>query len=306
MSLFSIANHSIHGQAGRYLRHSLVYHARLCPSARLLSTTTHVGKSKKSFATEPPPATPADVPVIKTKGKGAKGASKNARGPKSKRGNAEEDEMQDEDHYKSSTTNKDLPGEKFDEEGLRANMERAVKRCKDTISQKVVGHGRADPAILDSVRITFSGQGETAGGSQSYSLKEFATIGVKDGALLITCFDVESMKHVERAIYESNVGLAPQQVPGTEGVLRLPVPRATAETRAALVKEVNKICENAKVSIRAARHSAQKQIKSDEKQKIIGTNEANGEMKRMEEETKKKTAEVDQIFERAKKQIEQG
>jgi ribosome recycling factor len=98
-----------------------------------------------------------------------------------------------------------------------------------------------------------------------------------------------------------------------------------------LVKEVNKICENAKVTIRAARHSAQKQIKSDEKRKIIGTSEGSGEMKRvssglrisllwrsdrishsenssaqMEEETKKRTAEVDQLFEKAKKQIEQG
>ena len=55
----------------------------------------------------------------------------------------------------------------------------------------------------------------------------------------------------------------------------------TAETRAALVKEINRICENAKVSIRAARHSAQKQIKSDEKRKVIGTSEATGEMKRV-------------------------
>ena len=90
---------------------------------------------------------------------------------------------------------------------------------------------------------TSSGTGD---GAQSYNLKEFATVGVKDGALLVTCFDAEvsqdrprahsaiasltalvlqSLKHVERALYVANIGLTPQQVPGAEGVLRLPIPR---------------------------------------------------------------------------------
>jgi hypothetical protein len=55
--------------------------------------------------------------------------------------------------------------------------------------------------------------------------------------------------------------------------------RPTAETRAELVKEVNRLCENAKVSIRSARHIAQKQIKSDEKRKVVSKDEANREMK---------------------------
>ena len=57
--------------------------------------------------------------------------------------------------------------------------------------------------------------------------------------------------------------------------------RPSAETRAELVKEVNKLCENARVSIRSARHSAQKQIKSDEKNKVVGKSEAAGEMKKV-------------------------
>jgi ribosome recycling factor len=36
---------------------------------------------------------------------------------------------------------------------------------------------------------------------------------------------LQSVKHVERAIYTANLGLAPQQVPGSESVLRLPIPR---------------------------------------------------------------------------------
>jgi hypothetical protein len=137
--------HSIRTGSRGYVKRSLAHQSFSFPSPRLLSSSTVVCKSRKSLASEPAPSTPGEVPVIKTKGKGAKGASKNVRGAKSKRGNEEEDELQDEDQYKSSTTSQDLPGERFDEEGLRANMERAVKRCRDTISQKVVGHGRADP-----------------------------------------------------------------------------------------------------------------------------------------------------------------
>jgi hypothetical protein len=121
--------------------------------SRWLTTTGSVGKSKKSLASEPPPSTPGDVPVINTKGKGAKGASKNNRGTRSKRGNVEEAEMQQDDEdnsggkYATSTENQELPGERFDEGSLKSNTERAVKRCKDTVGQKVAGFGRADPGM---------------------------------------------------------------------------------------------------------------------------------------------------------------
>lgn len=91
------------------------------------------------------------------------------------------------------------------------------------------------------------------------------------------------MKQVERAIYAAQSqlgGLAPQQT-NEEGVLRIPVPKPTAETRAQLVKDVNRVCENARVSIRSARHTAQKQIKDDTKRKVVGTSEAQQEMKKV-------------------------
>lgn len=196
---------------------------------RLLSVTRTAAKSKRSSASEPAPPTPGDVPVIHTKGKGAKGASKAPRGARSKRGDAEEAERDDSERYSTSTGNEELPGERFDEQGLRENMERAVKRCRETISQKVASHGRADPGacmqalmaclaawtltippagLLDSVRVSFSSTGQSTSGStssgssdgvQSYNLKEFATVGVKDGALLVTCFDAEVSQDPPRA-----------------------------------------------------------------------------------------------------------
>lgn len=90
--------------------------------------------------------------------------------------------------------------------------------------------------------------------------------------------DLQMLKHVERAIYTADLGLIPQTIPnGDEFLIRVPIPRPTAETRAALLKDVSRICENARVSIRSARHTGQKQLKSDVDNKVVGTSEAKKE-----------------------------
>ncbi|PWN33835.1 ribosome recycling factor [Meira miltonrushii] len=194
-------------------------------------------------------------------------------------------------------------------------MRRAFQRCKETITRMVGSHGRADPSILDGVQVSLPNANPTEGPTKSrlqegpsYNIREFATIGTRDGSLIVTCFDPSTVKHVERAIYTAELGLSPQRLTGEdeEGVLNIPIPRPTSETRAQLSKDISKICENARVSIRTARHLAQKQIRSDEKRKVIGADEARTEMKGIDEETKKQTAEVDKLYEQMKARIEQN
>ena len=115
------------------------------------------------------------------------------------------------------------------------------------------------------------------------------------------------VKHIERAIYAANLGLTPQTQahtnPGDENVLRVAVPQPTTESRQAMVKDLTRICENARVSIRDARHRALKQIKSDIDRKVVGKNEGDKETKKLEAETKKMTAQVDQLFEKMKQSL---
>ncbi len=100
--------------------------------------------------------------------------------------------------------------------------------------------------------------------------------------------------------------------------------RMTTELRQAMVKDISRICENARVSIRSARHEAQKQIKADIDNKIVGTSEGKAETKKvrsvevrpfcseltvvvasqMEDATKKWTTEVDQLFQQMKSKVE--
>ncbi|EPQ32020.1 uncharacterized protein PFL1_00218 [Pseudozyma flocculosa PF-1] len=265
-------------------------------------------KSRKSSAQyiDEDAAADDDVPVMHTKGKkskGAKGSSNAPRGAKSKRGDAEaNDTSKGAPAYKTSVRNQDLPDEAFDFDALTENMKRAVERCRQTVSTLVGSLGRADPALLDSVKVEYPG---TSGAAKtSHPLRDFATVGVRDGSLIVNCFDADMVKHVERGIYAADLGLTPQTQAGEdENIIRVPIPKPTTETRQAMVKDVTRICENARVSIRSARHSAQKQIKSDIDRKVIGKSEGDKEMKSIETETKKHSAEVDALFEKTKKNL---
>lgn len=257
-------------------------------------------KSKRSSAQyiDPNAADADDVPVIKTKGKASKNnraAQPTSRGARTKRGDAEQSS---DVEYKTSTRNQHLPDEAFDFDAISSHMSRAVERFRSTASTLVGSFGRADPSLLDSIKVEYP-----AGSSSKalHPLRDFATVGVRDGALIVTAFDADMVKHIERAIYASNLNLTPQtQAGGEENVLRVAVPQPTTESRQALVKDLTKICENARVSIRDARHKAQKQIKSDIDRKVVGKSEGDRESKKVEAETKKWSTQVDHLFEKIK------
>ena len=123
----------------------------LAARTRNLCSSVVVHRSKRSFAAsvdEPSvyeDDNDGDVPVMKTKGKGAKAAKATPKGAKTKRGNKEADEKHDSGRYPTSTRNQDLPDEQFDSAALTENMKRAVERCRSTVSQKVGMIGRVDP-----------------------------------------------------------------------------------------------------------------------------------------------------------------
>ena len=113
------------------------------PSVRHLRTSSVLPKSRRSQSSSPPPEVVDEVPVIRTKGKGAKGAS--STGAKSKSGQNEDAIIQDTGRERTTTTNAVLEGEVFEEAKLKQNMDRTVSRCRETVAKLVGSHGRADP-----------------------------------------------------------------------------------------------------------------------------------------------------------------
>ncbi|PZO95099.1 ribosome recycling factor [Streptococcus halichoeri] len=123
--------------------------------------------------------------------------------------------------------------------------------------------GRANASLLDRIQVDYYGA--------PTPLNQLASITVPEArVLMISPFDKSSIKDIERAIYESDLGITPAN-DGT--VVRLVIPALTEETRKELAKDVKKVGENAKIAIRNIRRDAMDEAKKQEKDKEITEDE---------------------------------
>ena len=113
--------------------------------------------------------------------------------------------------------------------------------------------GRANPQILDVVKVDYYGT--------PTPLNQIASISVQEGkTLVIKPYDANSLKDIEKAINESNIGLPPIN---DGSVVRITTPALTEETRKGYCKNIGKYAEEAKVIIRNVRRDANDEIKKD-------------------------------------------
>jgi ribosome recycling factor len=145
--------------------------------------------------------------------------------------------------------------------------------------------GRANPDILDSVRVDYYGS--------STPLKQLASISVPEARLMVLKpFDRSQMQAIEKAIMEAQLGLNPSN----DGeIIRIPMPPLTEERRKDLVKLARKSGEDSKVAIRKARHDAKDMIDSLQKEGEVGEDDADRARKELEEIVKVGTQRVDEI-----------
>ncbi|EHJ56969.1 ribosome-recycling factor [Streptococcus urinalis FB127-CNA-2] len=138
--------------------------------------------------------------------------------------------------------------------------------------------GRANASLLDRIQVDYYGA--------PTPLNQLASITVPEArVLLISPFDKSSIKDIERAINESDLGINPAN---DGSVIRLVIPALTEETRKDLAKEVKKIGENAKIAIRNIRRDAMDEAKKQEKDKEI----TEDELKSLEKDIQKATDEA--------------
>lgn len=111
--------------------------------------------------------------------------------------------------------------------------------------------GRANPQLLDQIVIEYYGV--------MTPIRQVGQVSVPEPSqLYIKPYDKSVLKQIENAIATSNLGLPPQN---DGNGIRLVIPKMTEERRKELVKQVNKLEENAKVAIRNVRRDANEQIK---------------------------------------------
>ncbi|KIJ15328.1 hypothetical protein PAXINDRAFT_169134 [Paxillus involutus ATCC 200175] len=158
---------------------------------------------------------------------------------------------------------------------------------KEVAAFETRASGRITPALLAPVRVEAYGKG-----SEAVKLEEVATVGIKDGSLLIvTVFDENNMKAVEQGIYSAKLpNIVPQRQDSR--TIKIPVPKPTVEARNALVSTAQRMAEDVRIQVRKIHQASIKKGKY-EKHSI--------ELEEFQKLTDKNVAEVDKIFAQMKK-----
>lgn len=171
----------------------------------------------------------------------------------------------------------------------QARMAKSIDALRHTLT--TIRTGRASPALLDGIKVKAYGT--------DTPLNQVASISVSEGrSLVITLFDKNMIKDVEKAIYASDIGLTPT-VMGT--VIRLNLPPLTEERRRELAKQVQKEGEEAKVAIRNVRRDANQSVKDLLKSKEITEDDVRRAEDEIQKITDKAIKDVDDVV-KAKEQ----
>jgi len=172
-------------------------------------------------------------------------------------------------------------------EFMREAEERMAKSVEATRTEfATVRTGRASPQLLDRVDVDYYGA--------STPLKQLANVSASEARLLtITPYDKSSIKAIEKAIMESDVGLTPSN---DGNLIRLTVPELTEERRRDLVKVVHGIAEQGKVSIRNVRRDTMQDLRELKKEGDIGADDEHRAEADLQKLTDLRVADIDSLL----------
>lgn len=153
--------------------------------------------------------------------------------------------------------------------------------------------GRANPAVLDKITVDYYGS--------PTPIQQMAAVSVPEPrTILISPWDKNTLRDIEKAILTSDLGLNPQNDGST---LRLNFPPLTEERRKELVKGVFKYAEDSKVAIRSIRRDAMDKIKDLKKKSEITEDDQKGAEKKLQDITDKFCKEIEGIAAKKEKEI---
>ncbi|MFH1744845.1 MAG: ribosome recycling factor [bacterium] len=153
--------------------------------------------------------------------------------------------------------------------------------------------GRANPMILDGVMVDSYGV--------RTPMNSLASINVPDGqSLVVSPWDKNVMKDVEKAIVEANLGVG---VVNEGDKIRITVPRMTEENRKELVKKINEKTEDARVSIRKIRDEIKQSIEKAKEEKEVNEDDKFRFLKELDEETQKQNENLKEIRDKKEEDI---
>lgn len=164
---------------------------------------------------------------------------------------------------------------------IEEKMQKTISVFEESLAE--IRAGRANPAILNKVKVNYYGV-ETP-------ISQVAGISVPEARLIvIQPWDLSILKEIEKAILVADIGINPNN----DGkVIRLAFPELNEQRRKEIVKEIKKIAEDTKVSIRSIRREGIDEAKKLQKESLITEDELKMAEDKIQKMTDKKVEEID-------------
>jgi ribosome recycling factor len=173
----------------------------------------------------------------------------------------------------------------------RTRMEKAVDDFRKELA--TVRTGRANAAILESIRVDFYGT--------LTPVNQLGTVTVPEPTMLvISPWDPSVVGAIDKAIRASDLGLNPTN----DGkVVRIPIPSPTEERRKELVKHIHKVLENHRTAVRNIRRDIKEAIDKLEKDKKISQDEQKRSLDELEKVSHSETKKIEDLSVMKEKEV---
>lgn len=173
----------------------------------------------------------------------------------------------------------------------KTRMEKAVDDFRKELSG--VRTGRANAALLDSVRVDFYGT--------PTPVNQLGTVTVPEPTMLvISPWDPGVVAAIDKAIRASDLGLNPTN----DGkVVRVPIPAPTEDRRKELVKHIHKVLENHRTAVRNVRRDIKEAIDKLEKDKKISQDEQKRSLDELEKVSQAETKKIEDLSAAKEKEV---
>jgi ribosome recycling factor len=173
----------------------------------------------------------------------------------------------------------------------RARMGKSIDSTRHEFA--TVRTGRASPHLLDRVNVDYYGA--------STPLNQIATVNASEARLLtITPYDKTSIKSIEKAILESDLGLTPSN---DGNLIRLTIPELTEDRRKELVKVVHQLAEEGRVAIRNIRRDCMHHLRDLRKSGDAGEDEERRAEAELQKLTDAQVKDIDELLKGKEEEI---
>jgi ribosome recycling factor len=173
----------------------------------------------------------------------------------------------------------------------KQRMESAIEALRREFAS--VRTGKANPALLDSVRVDAYGS--------ILPLNQVGTVSAPEARMLIVQpWDKTLIKAIEKGLRESDLGLNPSN---DGSVIRIPIPALTEERRREYVRMLHKLTEEARVAVRNVRRDANDEIKHRQKDEGLSEDDIRREQAEVQKLTDGFIARVDELMKHKEAEI---